>query len=540
MSDLWPWLPLIALAQMYLAWRRTLGYLRYFQQEAYETLRFLRWVNVRSLTDPAFWVALAASWLSTRRPVLAALLFIAGAVALGGLQPDPRRSGKIPLRLTWRATRVLVLTLMWGFSLWALLSRLFLDSDLQGALVAAAIVLACFPLLLVIANACLAPYERRTQQGYEREAVRRISEVAPFIIGITGSYGKSSSKAMLAHLLQFDGPTLAATGSINTLMGVTRHVREELVHGHKYMIVEMGAFRTGSIRRMCQLTPPSAALITAVGDMHLERFGSTDEIVKAKSELAQSLPPGGLLVVNADSPGALRIAKASAGCRVLLYGETSTEELATRLEDVTFTKTGTTFTLHTRHGRYTCFTPLHGRPIVLNLAGAFTLATALGLDPEVAVAAMRTLKPVSNRLEVVEERGITWIRDAYNSNQFGFRAALEVAAALPVARRFLATPGCIELGAQQFDVNRALSRAAAETCENTLVVSETNKEAFVAGHRDAGREARLVPVPTRAEAFRWLGQMAKEGDAVILENDLPDLYEKSAGLFWPEREKRAS
>src|SRR4029079_11746784 len=132
---------------------------------------------------------------------------------------------------------------------------------------------------------------------------------------------------------------------INTLMGVTRHIREELVFGHKYMVVEMGAFKIGSIKRMCKLTPPSAGLITAVGDMHLERFGSTDEIVRAKSELAQAIPAGGWLVVNADSPGALRIAKEAAGCNVLLYGETSTEDLATRVEEMSFSKAGTRFFL---------------------------------------------------------------------------------------------------------------------------------------------------------------------------------------------------
>jgi UDP-N-acetylmuramoyl-tripeptide--D-alanyl-D-alanine ligase len=151
------------------------------------------------------------------------------------------------------------------------------------------------------------------------------------------------------------------------------------------------------------------------------------------------------------------------------------------------------------------------------------------------VASFLTLKPVSNRLEVVEEKGITWIRDAYNSNQFGFRAALEVAAALPVKRRFLATPGVIELGAQQHEVNRQLSREAALVCDNTLVVADTNRDAFVLGHRDAGHEPRLVTVANRTEAFRWLHEHATEGDAIILENDLPDLYERSAGLFWKER-----
>ena len=532
MSDFWPWMPIVAAAQTFLTWRRVLGYLRYFQQEGYEHLRFLRWVNVRSLTDPAFWLSIATAFLFLWAPTAALVCFVAGALILGTGQPDPRRSGKVLLKLTWRATRVLTVAMVFAMSAWVIVTSLYADTGLRAPLISAAVLFAFLPFVLIAANAALAPYEQAVQRGYEAEAVARVAEVHPFIVGITGSYGKSSTKSMLAHILQFDGPTLAASGCINTLMGVTRHIREELVFGHRYMVVEMGAFKTGSIRRLCQLTPPSAGIVTAVGDMHLERFGSLEEIVRAKSELAQAIPPGGWLVANADSAGALQIAQGATHCRVLLYGETSTEDLATRVERISFSKHGTTFVLRTSERTYECFTPLLGRPIILNLAGAFTLANALGVDPEIAVAAMRTLKPVSNRLEVVEERGVTWIRDAYNSNQIGFRAALEVIAAMPVARRFLATPGVIELGPMQFDVNRALSREASLICDNTLIVAETNREAFAAGHRDEGREARLVPVMNRSEAFRWLRETLKEGDAIILENDLPDLYERSVGVFW--------
>ncbi|HEX7797277.1 MAG TPA: UDP-N-acetylmuramoyl-tripeptide--D-alanyl-D-alanine ligase [Vicinamibacterales bacterium] len=532
MPEFWPWMPIVAAAQAFLTWCRVLGYLRYFQQEGYEHLRFLRWVNVRSLTDPAFWLAIVTAFLFLWAPTPALVLFVAGAVILGAGQPDPRRSGKVLLKLTWRATRVLTVAMVFALSAWIIVTSLYADAGLRAPLIAAAVLFAFLPLVLIAANLALAPYEHAVQRGYEAEAVARVAAVHPFIVGVTGSYGKSSTKAMLAHILQFDGPTLAATGSINTLMGITRHIREDLVVGHRYMVVEMGAFKTGSIRRLCQLTPPSAGLVTAVGDMHLERFGSLEEIVRAKSELAQAIPPGGWLVANADSKGALQIAKGATHCRVLLYGETSTEDLATRLENLSFSKQGTSFVLRTKERTYECFTPLLGRPIILNLAGAFTLANALGVDPEIAIAAMRTLKPVSNRLEVVEERGVTWIRDAYNSNQIGFRAALEVVAAIPAARRFLATPGVIELGSTQFDVNRALSREASLVCDNTLIVADTNREAFVAGHRDEGREARLVPVTNRTEAFRWLRETLKDGDAIILENDLPDLYERTAGVFW--------
>lgn len=528
----WLVLTAAALAQTYLVWHRLLAYLRYFQQEGYEPIRFLRWTGARSLTDPAFWLSIAGVWLYETLPVLVLLAFVGGTLLLSRLQPDPRRAGKITLKLTWRATRIQALAFGLAVLFWIALTFTYTGSAAAPMLIASATIFAAAPLILVAANFVLAPYERFVQDQYEADAVRRVRELNPSIIGITGSYGKSSSKAMLAHILQFHAPTLAASGSINTLMGITRHIRENLVPGHRYMVVEMGAFHIGSIARLCKLTPPSAALITAVGEMHLERFGSMDAIVRAKSELATALPPGGLLVVNADSPGALRIGRDASRCRVLLYGERSNEALDTRLEQVVFSRTGTSFVLRTREGALSCRTPLLGRPIVMNLAGAFTLTRALGVDPAIIVAAMATLRPVSNRLEVVEEQGVTWIRDAYNSNQTGFRAALEVAASLPADRRFLVTPGVIELGAEQPAVNRALSREAAAVCDGTVVVAETNREAFQAGHRDAGRIDRLVAVPNRTEAFRWVRETVRSGDAVILENDLPDLYEP-AGIFWP-------
>jgi UDP-N-acetylmuramoyl-tripeptide--D-alanyl-D-alanine ligase len=541
MTEFWPWVPILTAAFAWLAIRRLLAYLRYFQQEGYEHLRFLRWANVRSLTDPAFWVAMASAFLFLVDPLTAVVLFTVGSIVLGVVQPDPRGSGKIPLRMTWRARRVLTVAVILTLAAFVVAMRVFMDTEVRAPLVAASIVIAVLPLMLVAANAVLVPYERYTQRSYYSAAVAKLARVHPFVIGITGSYGKSSSKAMLAHILQFQAPTLAATGSINTVMGVTRHIREDLVPGHRFMIVEMGAYAVGSIKRLCDLTPPAAALITAVGDMHLERFGSTEAIKQAKSELARALPPGGILVVNADSPNALRIANESNHVRVYLYGEHHTGALDTRVEQIRFTKQGTHFVLQTPDRAFPCFTPLLGRPIIVNLAGAFTLAVAVGLDPEIAVAAFRTLTPVANRLEVVEDAGITWIRDAYNSNQFGFRAALEVAADLPASRRILVTPGVIELGAEQHTINRTLSREAAAICDATLVVSETNRAAFVEGHHEAARENRLVAVPTRGEAFRWLREHMQDGDVVILENDLPDLYERSAGLFWPARDEgRAS
>ena len=254
MTEFWPWVPVLSAAFLFLASWRLLAYLRYFQQEGYDHLRFLRWVNVRSLTDPAFWLAIASAFLFLLDTLLAVVLFTVGAVVLALVQPDPRHSGKIPLRLTWRARRVCVAAIVFALTGYVLLIRVFIDGEVRAPLVAASVMFALLPLALLLANLVLAPYERGVQRGYYREAVARLNRVSPFVIGVTGSYGKSSSKAMLAHILQFHSPTLAATGSVNTVMGVTRHLREGLVPGHRFLVVEMGAYAVGSITRLC--APP--------------------------------------------------------------------------------------------------------------------------------------------------------------------------------------------------------------------------------------------------------------------------------------------
>ena len=148
--------------------------------------------------------------------------------------------------MLFRSLAVAVVLSLLGWA-WALAGA---GPSVAGVLARAALALMLVPVSLVVANAMLMPYERHVQDTFELEARQRLRDVAPFVIGITGSYGKSSSKAMLAHLLQFHAPTLAASGSINTVMGVTRHIREDLLPGHRFMVVEMGAYAVGSIARL--------------------------------------------------------------------------------------------------------------------------------------------------------------------------------------------------------------------------------------------------------------------------------------------------
>src|SRR5436190_3555503 len=157
------------------------------------------------------------------------------------------------------------------------------------------------PLALVAGNLALAPFEARVQRRYRGEALAVLQRIDPVVIAITGSYGKTSVKHILGHVLETARPTLITPGSVNTAMGIARAIRERLQPHHRYLVVEMGAYGIGSIRRLCALTPPQLGIISAIGKAHYERFKSLDAVAHAKFELAEAARDnGGTVIVAAD------------------------------------------------------------------------------------------------------------------------------------------------------------------------------------------------------------------------------------------------
>jgi UDP-N-acetylmuramoyl-tripeptide--D-alanyl-D-alanine ligase len=523
------------------AGRRLLSYLRYFQQEEYNQRRFVAWIKRHNAVDTRGTIALVVSLMVGLLFAVPWAIFLSTALCCAALlavsffyEEDPRRSGKLKLNMTERAKKIhlaswallllivtpialLMITFTWSAVLLYALTALF-----------AIVIVQTPPLLLIASNNLLAPLERRIQDFYYRDAKRVLAEVDPFIIGITGSYGKTGAKAALADLLsRCVGPTFWPRKSINTVMGITRTIREELKPYHKLAVIEMGAYNIGSISRLCEFTPPKAALVTAVGIMHLERFGSEENVYKAKSEIAQGLPDDGILVCNGDSPGARRMARQYDRATTLLYGlDLGCGHLDCHATDLSFDEQGSTFTINWNGHSFAARTPLLGRPAVSNILGAFTLACALGADPEYAVACIASLEPVDNRLVLDKSAGVSFLRDAYNSNPTGFASALEVLDAVKATRRILMTPGMIELGEKQYEENRRVAALAAAVCDVVIVVGKANRDALLAGLQDADyNRDNIRVVSTRDEAFQVLSEMQARGDLVLLENDLPDLHE---------------
>ncbi|MFN4895672.1 MAG: Mur ligase family protein [Pseudomonadota bacterium] len=532
---------IIVAALIVFGWRRILSYLRFYQQEEYSSQRFWIWLRKKRAFDSRGTIIVSClallSWIFTSAFAHALLALLAAGALLAVvlmLEEDPRASGKIRLIMTKRATKISWL----AFGLYAALTSipiLFMCSacntsraPITSAALLAIILVELPPFLLMLANMILGPAERALQETFYNDAKRILREVDPFVIGITGSYGKTGAKSALGDILnQCLGPTFWPKKSINTVMGITRAIRDTLKPHHRYAVMEMGAYNIGSIKRLCEFTPPKAALVTAVGIMHLERFGSPENVYIAKSEIAQALPAEGILVCNGDSPNARRMASEHKRATTLLYGlDPSAGPLDCRASDISFNEKGTNFVIHWRNKEYRASTPLLGKPALSNILGAFTMACALGADPSYATACLANLEPVDNRLVLDRAGKVSYLRDAYNSNPTGFQAALEVLKSLPAKQRVVMTPGMIELGDQQFEQNKRLATMAASVADLFILVGNVNREALTAGLNAAQFPSeKLVVVGSRDEAFAVVNARCSAGDLVLIENDLGDLHE---------------
>jgi UDP-N-acetylmuramoyl-tripeptide--D-alanyl-D-alanine ligase len=512
--------------------KRLLRYLRYLQQDDYSTSRFIHWLKTHSAYDTrgtlAAVVALVVeTFLNLSQPLLLGLNLVVAVVlfSIGYSEKDPRFEGKKKLNLTKRARMIYVVALTLGALLIAVLFLMPLPRFFS-------LILICQSpaLLLVCSVILLQPRERALQAKLKREANQKFMSIAPRCIGVTGSFGKTSVKNMLGEILSMSlAPTFYPQAGVNTEMGITREIREHMNNSHRYAVIEMGAYHEGSIARLCNLTPVSAAIVTAVHLMHLERFGGEDQVYRAKSELPRALGGMGVLVVNGDNPGARKMATEFRAPETYIYGLEATRGARdAELSDIKTGRHGTEFLVTWRGRSYPGFVKMHGRSALSNLLGSFTMAVALGADPELVLAVARNLQPVSNRLEVKDYGEYIQINDAYNSNPEGFGCALEVLKDLPGKRRILITPGMIELGDRQYEENKKIAKLVAGICDLVFVVNEENRRAFQEGLTEAGRPAETVLCfEKRDQALSYLTKIRLAGDIVLLENDLPDLHEFS-------------
>ncbi|HEY3317582.1 MAG TPA: UDP-N-acetylmuramoyl-tripeptide--D-alanyl-D-alanine ligase [Coriobacteriia bacterium] len=443
-----------------------------------------------------------------------------------------RRPAKKPFVPTARMGRLiaataLVTVALAGLAGWGVTSAGRGLGDAGTVLAAYAVTGALFlamPLIAVAAWGILEPFEAAMRRGFVARARRRLDAVAPLVIGIAGSYGKTTTKAALAAALSSRYRVLATPESYNTLLGVTRTINEQLADDTEVLIVEMGARHPGDIEEICRLVRPKVGLLTRLGPQHLEYFKSEAAVVAAKTELLRALPADGIAVVDADGleDFAAPHAWQARTLRVSARMDSGAEAL---VEDVSVSGEGTSFSVAMRDGTVlVARTRLLGRHAAFNCSLAAVAALELGVQREAVVDGLARMAPVTHRLEVVRNDSVVVIDDAFSSNPEGFSAALEVLASFP-GRHILITPGMIELGAEAVPAHVLIAAEAAKACDVIILVGRTWPPEFADALRNAGFPVdALVLAESLAGASETLAGLIRPGDVVLFENDLPDNF----------------
>jgi UDP-N-acetylmuramoyl-tripeptide--D-alanyl-D-alanine ligase len=447
---------------------------------------------------------------------------------------------KKPLVYTGRALRILgtsmaisgaVMVVSTGVALSYLqsdLSTALSDQAVLVILLAALAVMQLSPLTTVLANIILSPVQSAINQTYLRRARRRLRAVKPVVIGITGSYGKTSTKYLLEHLLADHRRVLKTPLSYNTLMGVCRVINENLEAGCEAFIAEMGAYRRGDIKELCDFVHPTIGILTAIGPQHLERFKTIENVQATKYELIEALPSSGVAIFNNDDPRCRALADRTTHVRVMRYGvETNGQSLDLWAENIAMGSEGLSFTMASRDGRRVDVrTVLLGRHNVLNILGASCAALAIGVPLAELAKAIQDLPAVPHRLQLIDNgSGVTVIDDSYNANPIGAMEALEVLGSFTTGQRILVTPGMVELGPLEVQLNEDLGAKAAEVCDYVVLVGVERTKPLVRGlQRKNFPPEKIRVVRDLKGATIVLPSIVTMGDTVLFENDLPDLY----------------
>ena len=376
------------------------------------------------------------------------------------------------------------------------------------------------PALVDAALLVTAPHEDRLAGAFVRTAATRLGEIAPAVVAVTGSYGKTSTKNHIAHVVGGARRVVATPASFNNRAGLARAVNEHLAPGTEVFVAEMGTYGPGEIAELCRWCPPTISVITAIGPVHLERFGSLERIVEAKSEIIDGARA---VVLNVDDPmlAALAGRLEGSGTRVVRAGSESPSA------DVRVSRLGERLVVSVRGVEAGGEVQVGPGVRATNLACAVAVALELGVACDQLAPRLASLPAVPNRLTAGRATsGVLVLDDTYNANPAGTRAALGALGDLAgPGRRVVVTPGMVELGSRQGEENeRFAAAAAAAVATDLVVVGRTNRRELVRGWNSVAGHGPLELVETREGAVAWVRRHLGQGDAVLYENDLPDHY----------------
>jgi UDP-N-acetylmuramoyl-tripeptide--D-alanyl-D-alanine ligase len=394
-------------------------------------------------------------------------------------------------------------------------------------LLSAAVIYYLVPKNMILANMAVRPIENRINKYYYDKAYNKVRSFDNLkVVGITGSFGKTSTKFITAKILEESFNVLKTPESYNTPMGISKVINNTLNEEHEVFVVEMGARNIGDIEELARLAGPQIGILTAVGPTHLETFKNIENIMKTKYELIEQLPTDGIAIFNYDNEYVRKLADKTFKEKIL-YGMEDVDKLDIYATDIEVGEMGSTFILNDKEGnKVKCTSKLLGKHNISNLLAGAAAAKALGLTLEEIAKGISKVEPVPHRLQLINPgTGVIVIDDSFNSNPVSSKAALDVISQFKEGRKIIVTPGMVELGDKEEEANEEFGRNIAKVCDYAILVGKNRTKPIYRGIVDEGfKKENIFVVSTLDEATNKLQQIVKTKDVVLFENDLPDTY----------------
>lgn len=429
---------------------------------------------------------------------------------------------KVPFKLTKRVIRLLVVYLFINFCLLFLVLYFSIIKNLNYLIFLISILFLMEGCLIIISNLICYPLEKLISYSYILKAKQKLKSYPNLIvIGITGSFGKTSTKNYLYQILKQKYNVLITPNSYNTPMGITKTILENLNSSHEIFIVEMGADHNNDIKKLCKIISPHFSIITSVGSQHLKTFKTIDNIINTKYQIVQYAKPNVKFFTNTDNK-ICKIYFDSSLCEK--YDVGTNEKSYCKIENIVVGKT-TSFNLKINNVTHNFKTKLLGKYNIYNIALSVCVALKLGVDIKAIKQAVLNLKPVKNRLELKTlSNGALLIDDSFNSNPSGAKQSLEVLSGFNKIKLVL-TCGMVELGNKQFSENFEFGKNIASVADFVFIINKTNRTAIYNGLTSAGfSKEKIKCFDTFIEAFNEAKKITNENHIILIENDLPDNY----------------
>ena len=502
-------------------------YMHMLQQNWYnDGNRYLKWImnnfeKVFMVFDVLFVIF---AFFKNKNLIILSVIFYITAYIIHKNKVSKEQSKK-PLVITARIKRLYTTMLILHLLFIIPMLMFYTDANLPAYFVFYGLMCYINPFVIWISNIINKPIEKMVFNHYKRMAKNKLYSMPNLKkIGITGSYGKTSTKNALNDILNVKYNSFATEKSFNTMNGLMISINNKLDKFSDVFVAEMGAFRRGEIQEKANFIEPQYAILTTIGTAHLEDFGCIENTQKAKFELIESLPKEGIAILNKDDEYQTSY-KIKSKCKKV-WVSMKFKEADVYASNIKLSNKGTKFNVKFADTKTTIEleTKLLGSANVYNVLQAVALAHELGLTDEQIKIGVKRIATIEHRLELKKYADINIIDDAYNSNPVGSKMAVDVLNMMP-GKKIIVTPGMIELGNKQYEYNMQFGRHIAKVCDEVILIGEEQTKPILDGlKKEKYNEEKIHILNDVKKAFPLMKKLHENETYVLLENDLPDIF----------------